>query len=100
MEWIEALAFVLSMGAGEYGEHKWLEEPHKYSEHIDALTRHLNAFKQGEDFDDVQRQHHLASVAVRALMLMSYTIHKDDLPEWIDDRRDPGPARTWYVRPS
>lgn len=71
---------VYDIGAAKYGRDNWMAgmDWHRV---YDALQRHATAFWDGEDFDTVDGQHHLASVAWCALTLISYQkrgIGKDD----------------------
>ena len=65
------LVRVYDIGAKKYGRKNW-ERGMEYHRLYDALQRHANAFWSGEDYDPVDGQHHLASVAWTALTMISY----------------------------
>lgn len=74
------LVKVYDLGAKKYGRDNWTKgmEWHRV---YDGLQRHANAFWSGEEFDPVDGQRHMASVAWAALTLLSYSmrgIGKDD----------------------
>lgn len=65
------LAKVYTIGANKYGDrNKELGMP--YGRIIGAMLRHLFKWMNGEAYDDVDGQHHLAAVAWGALTLMDY----------------------------
>jgi Domain of unknown function (DUF5664) len=66
---MQELALAITIGAEKHGDDDWLKEPKPISHHVGALCRHLYAFMAGE-VRDQDGQHHLASVAARALMII------------------------------
>lgn len=64
------LALAMTIGAEKHGDTDWLDNPKPVSHHIGSLLRHLYAFLSGEERDS-DGQHHLASVASRALMILA-----------------------------
>ena len=82
---LEEILKVLMSGAINYGDWNWLDnhEDVKWSRYLNALERHLKAFKQGRDFDIESGYPELAHLACNALFLISYFIDK----RGIDDRR-------------
>ena len=65
----EEVAKTLTLGAERYGKHNFLNAtPEEKERFVNALERHLLAFRKGErrDEDDL---HHLAAVATNAMML-------------------------------
>jgi hypothetical protein len=84
---LDHVAKLFGDGAAKYGERNW--ESHgglKYGRVFAAMMRHAWAFWRGSDYDDDpvgQRQHHMASVAWCAMVLLSYTLRRigtDDRP--------------------
>lgn len=65
------LVAVFTMGAGKYGDRNW-ERGMDWGRIFAAMQRHANAWLGGEERDPVDGQHHLASVAWCALVLMAY----------------------------
>ena len=63
------LARAFTVGAGKHGDDDWLINPKPIRHHVGALLRHLYAFLAGE-VRDRDGQHHIASVAARALMII------------------------------
>lgn len=74
------VAELYGRGARKYEDRNW-EKGYDYSLSIAALERHLNLYKQGEDYDP-EGQHHLASVVFHALALIEFG---ETHPE-LDDR--------------
>lgn len=70
------------IGAEKYDDWNWALG-YNYSLSIDALERHLNLWKGGEQIDEAGF-HHLSAVVFHALTLMDRELHA---PEF-DDRRD------------
>lgn len=76
------VAEVFTIGAGKYAPRNW-ENGLAWGRVFAALMRHAWAWWWGEKYDPVDKQHHLASVAWCALVLMEFeTTH----PE-LDDRK-------------
>lgn len=79
---LEELALVYTIGGKKYGDYNWLKGM-DWSRLIAALHRHLNKWQRGEQLDQEDGQHHLASVAWAAFTLYMYEINKlghDDRP--------------------
>ena len=71
-----AFAKVLTMGAKKYAPDNWKQiEPHRY---VDALMRHLNAFRQGEATDPESGEHHMAHIMCCAAFILEH----DAAPIW------------------
>lgn len=68
---MDELARVFTIGAIKYGERNW-EKGIKWGKIFAAMMRHAWAWWGGEIYDPVDGQHHLASVAWGALVLMEY----------------------------
>lgn len=76
---------VYQIGAEKYSPRGWENNPMEYSRMVGAMQRHLTAwFQDGEKYDPVDGQHHLASVAWGALGLIAYELRGigiDDRPK-------------------
>lgn len=68
---LDELARVFTTGAAKYGDRNW-EGGLVFGRVFAALMRHAWAFWRGEDRDHEDGQHHLASVAWCALVLIAY----------------------------
>ncbi len=77
------VARVYTIGAKKYGDRNW-ERGLKWGRIYAAIQRHLNAYWRGERDDQVDGQHHLASVVWGALALMEYERTHPEL----DDRQE------------
>ena len=78
----DQLATLLMKGADKYGERDW-ENGLNWSELIASLERHLNAFKNGEDFDSESGMLHITHVLANAAFITEfYRTHPQG-----DDRR-------------
>lgn len=78
---LEKLAYVYTVGADKYSDRNW-EKGLKWGRVFAAMMRHAWAWWRGEQFDQTDGQHHLASVAWCAFALMEYEkTHKE-----LDDR--------------
>lgn len=65
------LAAVYNIGAKKYGDRNW-ENGMKWGRVFAAMMRHAWKWWRGEDVDQEDGQHHLASVAWCALSLLAY----------------------------
>lgn len=81
---LEELVRVFTIGAGKYGDNNW-RKGIAYTRLFAAICRHLFAWWRGETHDPDDGQHHLASVAWGALVLMELEKTHPDL----DDRSEP-----------
>ena len=59
-ETLSALAEVLSYGARKYAPNNWQLVQDGETRYLDALMRHLEAFRAGETHDHESNLHHLA----------------------------------------
>lgn len=63
-------ALAMQDGAQKYGPFNWRQYPVKMTIYCDAIERHLDALKDGEDYADDSGVHHLGHVlACAAIML-------------------------------
>lgn len=70
-EFLWALATHYGIGAKKYADRNW-EKGYRWSLSIDALERHLNAWKMGETYDMETGSHHLIAVAWHACALFIF----------------------------
>lgn len=68
---LREVANLYAMGAKKYSDRNW-EKGIKWTRIYDAMNRHMTSWWAGETHDQVDRQHHLASVIWCALTLMEY----------------------------
>jgi hypothetical protein len=69
----QAIARVFDFGAKKYARHNW-RDGFEYSRLIAAAERHLDAFNDGENFDEESGQSHLAHAACCIMMLLESQI--------------------------
>ena len=67
---MEQTAWVHKLGADKYGPWNWRETGVCASTYVNAILRHLNAWRDGEDLDPESGISHLAHVACSANILM------------------------------
>lgn len=60
---------ILTFGAEKYGEGNW-QKCDNIDRYVDALYRHLEAWRQGERLDTESGKSHLAHVATNALFIL------------------------------
>ena len=70
-EGMDELANVYTIGAGKYADRNW-EFGMSWGRVFAAMLRHAFRWLAGESHDQVDGQHHLASVAWCALTLIAY----------------------------
>lgn len=66
---------VLDKGAKKYGVDNW-KKCDDTTRYIDALFRHLEAYRQGEMLDKEDNLHHLAHLVCNALFLLYFENNK------------------------
>ncbi len=66
------VARVYGYGAEKYSAGNWLLG-YDYSLSMDALQRHIEAFRMGEDADSESGLHHLAHAVFHCMTLIQYT---------------------------
>lgn len=81
--WLESLVY--GMGAAKYAERNW-EQGYAWGKSIQALERHLQLFKAGEDTDPESGLPHMAHVRWHTGVLLAFQAREVG----IDDR----PAKT------
>jgi hypothetical protein len=67
---MEQTAWVHKLGADKYGPWNWRETGVCASTYVNAILRHLNAWRDGEDLDPESGITHLAHIACSANILM------------------------------
>lgn len=75
---LRLLAAVLSYGALKYAEDSWQTVPDAERRYENALDRHLNKWKAGEDHDTESGLLHLGHIACNALFLAWLHMRKAD----------------------
>ena len=73
-----ALAEVLTYGANKYAPNNWQLVDNGEVRYMDALFRHLEAFRSGETHDPESGIHHLAHVLTNVAFLHYLDIHAKD----------------------
>lgn len=71
---LRAVAAVLTYGAQKYAEDSWQTVPDGEKRYENAMDRHINEWKLGEEFDSESGLHHLAHIACNALFLLWFTM--------------------------
>lgn len=74
-EFTWALAEHYGRGSQKYEDRNW-ERGYKWSLSLDALERHLNQWKGGEDYDLETGSHHLIAVAWHACALFIFSLRQ------------------------
>ena len=64
------IAQALQNGANKYGEYNWREQEIEINVYIDAMLRHLIAYKDGEDVASDSGVHHIAHVLAGGAILL------------------------------
>lgn len=60
---MEKIALVHKLGATKYGAYNWRESGVSATTYVNAIMRHLNAWRDGEDLDPESGISHLAHIA-------------------------------------
>lgn len=72
---LEQVVEVLTKGAKKYGIDNW-KKCDDITRYINALYRHLEAYRQGEMLDKEDNLHHLAHLVCNALFLLYFENNK------------------------
>ncbi len=85
---LRAVAAVLTYGAQKYKRDSWQTVPNAKERYEDALDRHLNAWKSGEQRDEESGMLHLAHAACNVLFIMWFEIteNKVDVTKFNDPK--------------
>lgn len=81
---LHELAILYQKGAEKYADRNWEKGIH-YSRCYRALLSHAFKYFMGEDYDKVDGQHHMDSVAWYAIAIRHYDLHPNKYREF-DDR--------------
>lgn len=84
-EALESIALAMTEGATRYAPWNWLTAPAPRSVYLDALDRHLSAWKRREDRDQRTGFSHLAHAGANLLILLTLEIRGIG-----EDDRQPG----------
>jgi hypothetical protein len=71
---LKAVAEVMTEGAKKYSANNWVGL--ELSRVLDALERHINAFKSGEDYATDSGQHHMAHAIANTMMAYHIAVNK------------------------
>ncbi|MBI1261278.1 MAG: hypothetical protein GC184_06110 [Rhizobiales bacterium] len=74
-EFIWALAALLTKGTKKYAPRNW-ETGMDWDRPADAIERHFNRWKGGEDHDRETGAHHMVAIACNAMFLFIYAIRR------------------------
>ena len=69
---IKAIADVLTYGAEKYAPNSWQTVPNAEERYTDALYRHLESYRAGEELDDESKRSHLAHALTNISFLLHY----------------------------
>lgn len=78
VETTQALAEVLSFGASKYAPNNWMLVENGEQRYLDALYRHLQAYRSGESHDPESGLHHLSHALTNVAFLHYLTTTKKD----------------------
>lgn len=84
---MEQTSWVHQLGANKYGSFNWRKTGVCASTYVNAIMRHLNAWREGEDNDPESQRTHLAHIACCCNILMDA-----DHCGTLDDDRDRLPS--------
>lgn len=85
---MEHTALVHKLGADKYGAWNWRDNQVSAITYVNAILRHLNAWRDGEDLDPESGISHIAHIACSCNILMDAELHGT----LVDDRwRESGP---------
>ena len=76
---LKGLAEVLTFGAEKYAPNSWQTVENGDVRYLDALYRHLEAFRGGETFDKESQLHHLKHAACNIAFLLHFEERKDEI---------------------
>lgn len=80
---LRSVVAVLTYGAQKYAPESWQHVPDARRRYEDALDRHLNAWRCGENFDDESGLHHLSHAACNVLFLLWFAMQDDPKASYI-----------------
>lgn len=65
-----AIAEVITFGAAKYGRDNWKHVDDSEQRYMDALLRHVNAYRRGESLDEESGKSHLAHAGCCLMFLL------------------------------
>ena len=74
---LKGLAEVLTFGVKKYTPNSWQTVEHGDERYLDALYRHLEAFRSGESIDEESKLHHLKHALCNVAFLLHYEEQKE-----------------------
>lgn len=81
MRALEPMVRVLMFGAKKYDDHNW-KKGLKFTEVLESMQRHMNAFSDGEDDDRESKLSHVGHILCNAMFLSYMFLFRHDM----DDR--------------
>ena len=82
---IKGIAEVLTFGASKYGPNNWQLVDNAEERYLDALYRHLEAYRAGKRYDPESGLTHLAHAATNVAFLQYFESKKPTTKEECDD---------------
>lgn len=76
---LASIVAVLTFGALKYAPNNWMHVPNAYERYLDALMRHIEAYRSGEQLDPESGIHHLAHAGCCLLFLLAF--YYGDVPK-------------------
>ena len=73
-EFLREMARLMAAGAEKYGDRNW-EKGMDWGRPFAALQRHAWLWAEGESRDSETECHHMAAVAINAMMIFAFEIH-------------------------
>ena len=87
-----AMALAFLEGALKYGKYNWRVAGVRTSIYLDAMERHLEKYKNGENCDPVTGVPHLASIMACCAIIIDASVH-----EKLNDDRPPSGPTSDYI---
>lgn len=81
---LREIARNLTFGARKYEPENWKKVPNAKKRYLDALFRHVEAYRLGEVNDPENGLHHLAAAAVNLMFVMEFELA--GIPEVKDEQ--------------
>lgn len=78
---IKAIAAVLTYGCEKYAEDSWQQVPNGKARYESALDRHMNAWKDGEKYDEESGLPHLAHAACNMMFVLWFELTDGSLDD-------------------